>query len=212
MIASFGASISLVAAAALTLFTVSAVVALEGWPGLGRTSDQPALIVGDDVVAGTARGTGTARRSEPVVLRAPQRPAPARPEPAERSRPATAVRAGDPPVRRRAEKVVSAAPTLDVSMPSLDIEVGPAPMPKPRPEAVKAPVKTGDVVRQVGDGLAGTVKGTGDAVQELAAPISPQVAKALQDLTYLVAGVLQKTTGLLAGTLDKLVASQPPQQ
>nr|MBA3326844.1 hypothetical protein [Solirubrobacterales bacterium] len=69
LFASLGASVTLVAAAAFSLLTVSAVVALQGWPGLADAGARPALVVDAAVLPGIG-APGGALGSEAVVLRA----------------------------------------------------------------------------------------------------------------------------------------------
>lgn len=208
LIASVGAGISLVAATALMLLTFSAVVALEGWPGVDRVRDQPALVVGDDVFA--TIGDATTARIDPVVLRRPtsQRP---HERPAATPRPATTAVRTPASRHRQARPVARPAPKLELTRPKPPPERSePAPEPRPQPAPPLRVPKTGDTVREVGDGLSGTVQSTGELLKDLTAPVSPATGKVLRDLTNFVAGVLQQTTGLLAGALDKALPGARP--
>lgn len=202
LFASIGASVSLVAAAALALLTVSAVVALEGWPGLGASKANPALVV-DGVTLPRAGATASATpASRPVVLPTTPRPRP-RPARAEARRPAAApvVRTSDrpaarPPAAKRSPAPEIAAPVVPASTPE--------PPRRKAPATPKAPdvADLGDGVRKAGEGLSATVQGVGKTLDAVAAPLAPPVGKALEDLTKLVAALLQRSTGLVGGALD----------
>ena len=101
LFASIGASATLVAAAAVMLFVVSAVLALDGASGTLRASAAPALVL--EVTAASNPGISSSRRlaASPVVLRAPTRP---RPRPRARRLRST--------LRTRFEPAFAAAPDL----------------------------------------------------------------------------------------------------
>src|SRR5687767_4215797 len=75
-LASAGASMSLVAAAVSALFVVSAVIAVQGWPGVDPEDDVPALVLSDVPLpsapapdtATTASAPGTPDAATPIVL------------------------------------------------------------------------------------------------------------------------------------------------
>lgn len=208
-VASIGASISLIAAAALTLLTVSAVVALEGWPGIGATSDEPALIVGDTVLADAGERPASPQDPEPVVLREPRSAAVASEPAARTERPGPAPSRVDAQRASEPASVREAPPTS--STPELDTSTSrPAPVeqPRPRPDAPTIAPNNGEVVRSLGDTVNSTVQSTGTSLQELAAPLSPQAGAALKDLASLLGILLQKTTGTLGNVLDQ-VGSAP---
>jgi hypothetical protein len=194
LFASIGVSVSLIAAAALSLFTVSLLIAFGGWSaGLGESAPPAAL-----VIAGTATTASKAEskrhRAAPVVLRAPahrpQRhavPAPRRVKP----KPDLIAEARVVP-RRAVKNAPLAAP------------VEPPPVARQPAPAPKQTAPTADVVRRLGDDLSTTAKNTGKALNEVTAPLSPPVGAALQKVLDAVAEVLQRTTNGLGGTLDKL--------
>jgi hypothetical protein len=194
LFASIGVSVSLIAAAALSLFTVSVLIAFGGWSaGLGESAPPAAL-----VIAGTAttasKNESKRHRPAPVVLRArtqrPQRHAAAAPRRVE-SGPARVAEARVVPHRA----VTSAPVTAPVQTPPATTQPAPAP---------KHTVPTADVVRRLGDDLSSTAKNTGKALNEVTAPLSPPVGAAVQKVLDAVAEVLQRTTNGLGGTLDKL--------
>jgi hypothetical protein len=191
LFASIGVSVSLIAAAALSLLTVSVLIAFGGWSaGLGESAPPSAL-----VIAGTAttasKNESMRHRAAPVVLRArPQRHAAAAPA---RGAPKTARVAEARVVPRRA--VTSAPAAAPVQTPPATTQPAPAP---------KHTVPTADAVRRLGDDLSSTVQNTGKALNEVTAPLSPPVGAAVQKVLDAVAEVLQRTTNGLGGTLDKL--------
>ena len=186
LIASLGASISLVAGAALSLLVVSFVFAYDGLVGeVGETRAQAALRV--QVLSPQARARNdTPRAAAPVVVRAR---AP-RPAPAVRERPA----------RRPIENGEQSNRTFKKGTPP------PPPPPPPPPVAGPTPrdPTVGDGVRDLGAGLSGTVQNTGQALGQAAAPLGPPVTQAVQAVFDLVAALLQGATGALGGTVDAL--------
>jgi hypothetical protein len=193
LFASIGVSVSLIAAAALSLFAVSVLIAFGGWSaGLGESASPGAL-----VIAGTAttapKNESKRHRAAPVVLRAraqrPQRhaaPAPRRVEPR---------RAHVADARVVPRRAVTSAPAAPVQAPP------PATQPAPTP---KHTAPTADAVRRLGDDLSSTAKNTGKALNDVTAPLSPPVGAAVEKVLDAVAEVLQRTTNGLGGTLDKL--------
>jgi hypothetical protein len=195
LFASIGVSVSLVAAAALSLFTVSVVIAFGGWSaGLGESAPATTLVFGP---TGPTRSTDTTAAEEnrhAVVLRAPAAP---RPRPAAPKAARVAASAGAA-IREHAishPAKVSVAPTAVVAPPVA------------APAQVTPQVATGDGVRRLGDDLSSTVHNTGKALTAVTAPLGPlgaPVSSAVQKVVDLVAQLLQRTTGALGGTLDKV--------
>lgn len=186
LFASIGVSVSLVAAAALSLFAVSVVIAFGGWStGMVEPAPRPALLLADSAPADAREATVAAR---PVVLRAPKRPRP-RPVPASAA-PSAPVAAPRAVVRR---PVVSRPPAVTVAQ-----VIAPAPdVAEPAPEP-----RSGDAVRRAGDELGSVVRDTGKGLGEITAPLSPPVSEAVQRLLDVVAAALQRTTDGVGGTLD----------
>lgn len=189
LFASIGVSVSLVAAAALSLFAVSVVIAFGGWSAGMGSATTPATLVFDGV--SEAPGEVRTIASEPVILRAPAQPrarrsTPARERATTRPAPNAVAKVGS------RKTVVSRAPAY-------------APPADPPPYTPPAPApKTGDGVRRLGDDLSSTAQQTGDALGEITAPLGPPVSQAVQQVLDLVAITLQRTTGGVGGTLDKL--------
>ncbi len=189
LIASLGASISLVAGAAIALFLFSVVFAL---PGLTGSSDAPRasaaeVLESQSVQPRAARGGGAREASTSVVISAPARRS-ARP-----ARQASGARRAAP----------AAKPSFNADLPDLNSPVSPAPE-----AAAQAPstAAIGDSVVKVGDVATATVKGTGAALAEATAPLlGPPVAQAIQDVIDLLTSVLEGATGALGGALDKAV-------
>jgi hypothetical protein len=194
LFASIGVSVSLVAAAALSLFTVSVVIAFGGWSaGIGESTPPSAL-----VIAGTtttqSKSQASRRTAPPVVLRAPAQ-----------GRERDVVRAQAPvapaPVRRLAAARVVHHPVV-THAPSRPQPVQAPPGETPAP-AKKVP-PAGDAVRRLGDDLSSAAQNTGKALGDVTAPLAPPVSSAVQKVLDTVAEVLQRTTNGLGGTLDKL--------
>lgn len=192
MLASIGASVVLVAAAALALLAISAVFAFGGWADPVTTSvARPALIL-----AATTRDAQEGTKRPPVVLPAPSRPSPRRAAPP----PATAPAA--PAVRR---------PAIGGVTGSARVAVQPAPRPEPAPTP-SAPA-AGDGVRKVGKDLSGTVQSAGSALAEATQPLGPPISAAVQQVLNVIAALLRRSTdGVgdvvdgLGGTVDGLLA------
>jgi hypothetical protein len=195
LFASIGASVSLVAAAALSLLAVSAVFAFGGWSDpVAQSASQSALIL--------AEGGAPARiERKPFVLprraQAPVSRQPARAVPRPQA-PASTARAGSTASARRPPR----------------ISVAPAPVSTPdhvvTPQAPAAPKKSaGDGVRSAGEGLSGKVQNTGDALAELTDPLLPPVTAATQKVLNTVAELLRRSTNGLGGTVDGLLAPRP---
>jgi len=194
LFASIGVSVSLVAAAALSLFTVSVVIAFGGWSaGMGSATTPTALVFDGFSAMPSSREPTRLASTDPVVMRAPAQQHARRTETA----PARAASAPAGPtaatvVSRRS--VVSRAPTFT---PPADAPVVQNPAPAPTNHA-------GDAVRRVGDGLSSTAQKTGTALSDVTSPLGPPVSEAVQQVLDLVALVLQRTTDSLGGTLDKV--------
>lgn len=190
LIASLGASISLVAGAALSLLAVSLLFAYGGW---SDSMDSPNEHAAVEVSGRTHPAPVTAGRSNaaaPVVIRVqpaapPARPAVKRPAP-------TGGASGN-----AGAKVVqpSFSPRVGDLGPSA-VKVAPARPAAPKPQ-------TGDGVRQLGDAVSATVKDTGDAAGAATAPLlGPPVSQAVQDVLNMISALLKRATATLAGTLD----------
>jgi hypothetical protein len=187
LIASLGASISLVAGAAVSLLVFSVVFALPGFTGSGDAPRASAPVVVEARVAAEQRARGEAVReaSTAVLISAPKTAPAARPG---ARRPAAAR------LRKHAADTPSFNPGLT--------EVEPA----VRPPAAATPSTPkpalGDGVRGVGDAVTATVQGTGDAATPL---LGPPVSQAIQDVLDLLTSVLEGATSTLGGALDAAV-------
>jgi hypothetical protein len=194
LFASIGVSVSLIAAAALSLFAVSVFIAFGGWSAALGESAPPAALV----IAGTAttasQKDSERRRAAPVVLRAraqrPQRHAAAVPR-----------RVEPKPVRVTEARFVP-HPAVTSAPAAAPVQTPPAVTPQPAPPKKAAP--TADAVRRLGDGLSSTAQNTGKALNEVTAPLSPPLGAVVQKVLDAVGEVVQRTTDGLGGTLDKL--------
>lgn len=198
LFASIGASVLLVAAAALSLLAVSAVFAFGGWSDpVAESPRQEALVL---ATAGDQHRQGAKR--EAFVL--PARTAAARSRPATRTTAAAqgrgraADRAAISSAATRSSKASFSSPP--VSSPETQIVA---------PQAVTAPKKTaGDRVRTGGEAISGKVQKTGDALAQITDPLLPPVTAATQKVLNLVAELLRRTTDGLGRTVDTVLPAQ----
>jgi hypothetical protein len=192
LFASIGVSVSLVAAAALSLFTVSVVIAFGGWSaGLGESAPATALVFGPSAGARTT-DVKASKGMPAVVLPAAQRSA-SRPATASPPAQAAATPGASAQARVISHSVITAAPTPMVSdNPPMAV---PTAAPKPA---------TGDGVRRVGTDLSSTAHTTGKALADVIAPLGPPISAAVQKVLDVVGALLRRATDSLAGSLDKL--------
>jgi hypothetical protein len=182
LFASIGVSVSLVAAAALSLFAVSVVIAFGGWSaGLGGSDPTTTLVFGPTgpVHAKQMRAAGADRK--PVVLKAPAQARPRNP-------------AGEPAAR------VVAKPSDARAISNAAVSTA-VPMAQPAPSHQ---TPTGDGVRRAGQDLSSVAHNAGKALSDATAPLAPPVSAAVQKVLDLVAALLQRTTNTLGGTVDSL--------
>ena len=198
LFASIGASVSLVAAAALSLLAVSAVFAFGGWSDpVAQSARQTALIL-DDGRSGAARTTS----DKPIVVPARAQARASREVARENPRPQSAVPATDQ--AGMTESVQSRPPKASFNPPQV---TEPQPQPDVTPPAPAAPKKSaGDGVRTAGEDLSGKVRGTADALAQITDPLLPPVAAATQKVLNAVAELLRRSTDGLAGTVDGVLA------
>ncbi len=190
LIASLGASISLVAGAALSLLVVSFVFAYPGFVGgVDVPPSVASLDLGSKSSSAASRPDAAPRASAPVVIK---------PAPAATRGPAAKVSASRP-VRSGAPEPASTDPSFNPGVRTFDPATPPPP--PAQPQAEREP-QVGDGVREVGDAVSATVHGTGLAATPL---LGPPVSKAVQDVLDLLTSVLQGATGALAGVLDAAV-------
>lgn len=196
LFASLGASATLVAAAAVMLFVVSAVLALGGGTATLRASAAPALFLEPTAASNPAGAISWRAAPSPVVLRAPARPRVRRAQPARtRAEPAVVaapdVRAAVQPIVRRSAAVVA---------------VPPRPI-TPRAAATELPLpRTANAVRRVGEDLSSAARKTATALAEVASPLGPPVSQAVQDVLDRLAITPKRTTDGLGSALDNVLA------
>ena len=199
LFASIGASVLLVAAAALSLLAVSAVFAFGGWSDpVADSGRQTALVLvadADDSRQG-ARQKAFVLPSRTSTARASRAAAATAPVPRDTARAADQA-AITPATNRRPQAAFSPPPP--VSAPQAQT-VTPAPA---------APKKTaGDGVRTTGDGIIGKVQDTGDALAQITDPLLPPVTAATQKIINTVAELLRRTTDGLGTTVDRVLPAQ----
>lgn len=209
LLASLGTSVSLAAAGALALLAISAVVALEGWPGLGVDAEGRTLSIGDLTVP---RSEPTEQGNDgPVMLAAaPEEEAPA---------PAAAPAADDdpPPV---ADDPAPAGATDPAASPPRTPAPGAAPTPAPpAPVPAPRPGRDDDSLLDVDLGVEEPVRGltglTGDVLRGTGETLSPATDALLPGSGGLVEGVtddlgntVENTGGALGATLDLLLTGR----
>jgi len=194
LFASIGASVLLVAAAALCLLVVSAVFAFVGWSDpVAESARQTALVLAVD----EAGDGGDTKRAFvlPPRERAPSRPPARTTAPEQGSARATDQAVITPATSNRPK--ASFTPTAD---PPRAQDLAPqAPAPKK---------SAGDGVRTAGEGLSGTVQSTGDALTQIVDPLLPPVTAAAQKVLNVVAELLRRTTRGLGSTVDRVLPAQ----
>jgi hypothetical protein len=192
LFASIGVSVSLVAAAALSLFTVSVVIAFGGWSaGIGESAPTRTLVFGPTEPTHAKQMRAIAQAdSKPVVLKAPAQP-----------------RSGRPAADQSARVVANPAEAHAISHPAVPTAVPQPSNPQPIVVAPSVPARktpTGDGVRRAGEDLSSVAHSTGKALSDVTAPLGPPVSSAVQKVLDLVAELLRRTTNGLGGTLDKV--------
>ena len=193
LFASIGVSVSLVAAAALSLFTVSVVIAFGGWSaGLGESAPTTTLVFGPTGPSHATQMRAAAQADrKPVVLKAAAQPRPRQ-------------SAADSAAR----VVVNSAEAHAFSHPAVPSAVPQQPS-NPQPIVVTPSVParknpTGDGVRRAGEDLSSVAHSTGQALSDVTAPLDPPVSAAVQKVLDLVGALLRRTTNGLGGALDKV--------
>jgi len=186
LLASLGASISLVAGAALSLLVVSFVFAYDG---LGGTSDptttQAALLLDGSTTTPSAARAERRGAAAPLVIRAAPKPRVVGSTVAPRPSAAQTVAS-------RTHQLKSVAPNvaaIDPNAPSTG-------------SGGSGGSQPGDGVRDLGDSVSSTVQDTGKATSAVTQPLGPPVSQAVQQVLDLLGSLLQGTTGALAGVLD----------
>ena len=190
LIASLGASISLVSGAALSLLVVSFLFAFDGLPG--RSDDSKVVAALFVPAQPPAAGPSRAERSRgagAVVLRPPA-PRPAR----------------DVVLRRSSSTGLRPGSTGDETHPPTPggtgvADLGPVADPPTGNPADSGPA-SGDGVRELGDSVTTTVADTGEAAGNATALLGPPVSQAVQDVLNVVDSLLKGATNGLAGRLD----------
>ena len=195
LFASIGASVLLVAAAALCLLVVSAVFAFGGRSDpVAESARQTALVLAVD----EAGDGGDKKRA--FVLPPRERTQPSRP-PARTTTPEQgSARSTDQAVITPATSIRPKASFTPTANPPRAQDLAPqAPAPKK---------SAGDGVRTAGEGLSGTVQSTGDALAQIIDPLLPPVTAAAQKVLNVVAELLRRTTRGLGSTVDRVLPAQ----
>ncbi len=192
LLASLGASVSLVAGAALSLLAASFIFAYDGIVGTvdaapGRTSLRVAS-------PSSPERSATASATPTLLVERPQRATAKNPAPTRRVRAAAGGSAKRTPaptssgVRKLSPPVAAPAP--------------PAPQPATPAPAKAAEPKAGDGVRKLGNDVGDAVHDTGNALGGVVQPLSPPVSQAIEKVLDVIATVVQNAVDGLAGALD----------
>jgi hypothetical protein len=198
LIASLGASIALVAAAALSLLALSVVFAFGGWSGpLAQSADKPPLVFAESHLSDATGDPLVTSDRAPIVA-----PAPARRSARSDDRSSDA--AGSHARRAPGQSSTSVSTGPSASMPNPGAPPAP-PAAAPPPAPVAQPRRTGDHVRQIGNSLSSTVQKTGAVLADATQPLGPPVSAVVQQVLNLVADIVRRGTNGLGNTLDALL-------
>jgi hypothetical protein len=201
VLASFGASTSLVLAGAMALAAISTVVAFQGWPGV----EPQAASASSAVVAQARTATHGAATSPRVVVVAKAR------------RPVAAHRRAAPGI---AGTVVASTPVA-TNVSATPGRSGGSPTEgatssfsaEPSVDAQKTPKQTsasaGDPIRKVGDGLGGGVQQTTKSLGDTVRPVSPALGNTLDNTGKALSNTVQKVTDTVGALLDALKPKHP---
>lgn len=199
LFASIGAGVALVAAAALSLLTISAVFAFGGWSDSASGAvAEPMLITADASSPDpeVARSVAAVNTTQIVAPAPPPRPEPRR---ARSGSNRDNARATAPATTGVSLPGTGSAPDFDAprAQPTANL-----PAPAQAPPAARKP---GDHVRKAGDSLSATVQNAGTALSEATQPLAPPVSAAVQQVLNLVAEIVRRTADGLGSTLDALL-------
>jgi hypothetical protein len=194
LFASIGASVLLVAAAALCLLVVSAVFAFRGWSDpVAESARQTALVLAVDEA-------GDDDKKRAFVLPPRERTQP--------SRPAARTTAPEQGSARATDQAVITPATNSRPKASFTPTADPPRAQDLAPQATAPKKSAGDGVRTAGEGLSGTVQSTGDALAQIIDPLLPPVTAATQKVLNAVAELLRRTTRGLGSTVDRGLPAQ----
>jgi len=199
MLAGLGASASLAAAGALALLVVSAVIALEGFPGMNPDAGGRRLAVADLTVP-TADPDAAAVAPDRLVAAAPE---PAAPPPA-------------PAPDAASEVEIPAAPSAPVDtgpdVPPRVPDTGPGdprldtgPDSRPRRDVERPPLIPEEPLRDVTVATGGLVGEVGDGLADVVDIVLPGSGRMMRDTTAGLDETLRDTGEAVDHTLDGLL-------
>jgi len=192
LFASIGASVSLVAAAALSLLAVSAVFAFGGWSTpVAESTRQSALVLTADAAPKRASTAKSVKLPAPIHASREARAAARASGTAKRLRADVALAANR---SARTHGSIAGVTNQDLSLPQGSDAKPLAPAP-----AKKA---AGDGVRTAGEDLSSTVQSTGNALTQLTNELLPPVTKTVQTVVNVLAALLRRTTNGLGTVVD----------
>lgn len=204
LLATLGASVSLVAAGVLGLLAISAVIALEGWPGLGGRFDD----VSTAQLSAPSGEPGGQEEGGTLVL--------AQVSPEQEEEPEEPVDVGTPPPDDSAPSGTITVPSPPTPTPSPT----PQPVPAPAPEPVDSdpsPDADADGGEAVGDvqleeplceltGVTnGVLSGTGQALSPVTGALLPGSGETVEGVTGGLGDGAQSTACSLGSTVDRLL-------
>ncbi len=194
LFASIGASVSLVAAAALSLLAVSAVFAFGGWSApVAESARQSALVLTTDAAPGRAAGTKAVKLPAPMHASRASRAAARASAAAKPSPRANAALAANRSATSRGS--VAGVTNLDLSLPQGSDAKPQAPAPPARKAA-------GDGVRTAGDDISSTVQNAGNALTQITNELLPPVTKTVQTVVNVLAALLRRATNGVGSVVD----------
>jgi hypothetical protein len=202
LLASLGASTSLVLATAVALFSVSTIVAFRGWPGIDGSIASP----GEARIAVSAAEPGggpAATRAQRIVV--PRvKAAPRRALSAARTQRASVATRVPAVVSRPRSTARRRVPTSAAAPPSTE---PPQPAPVARPKRSLPPA--GDPVREVGTGLGGAVGGVAGGLGEIVRPLSPALGATADQAGRSLDETIRGVTDAVGALLDALLSGSP---
>jgi hypothetical protein len=198
LVASLGASLSMIVAGSLALMTVSTVVAFQGWPGIS-TADP---IGAKSELAALDAGTRAGAPSKPVVLAAPRH--------ASTTRTAKRHAAASRPVHTAALTTIATPKSQTHPTSHAVVAVQPKPATSIAPATQKRTTTAGDPVRKVGAELGGSVSDAGEQLGNAVGSASPQLGDVVKKVTDVVAHVVSSATDMLGRTLDLVSGAKTP--
>jgi hypothetical protein len=204
LLATLGVSTCLVLAGTLALLSVSAVVAFKGWPGLSPelATSQPTELAA--ISARPVPPAAESTRADAIVIASAAPPASRR---SIGSTPTQARYSGR--IREVAEAVQAPAhPPTVATAPTGPVVARPLAPDQPQVQETVRKVGggLGAAMKDTGHGLGDTVRETGSKLSDRVQPISPELARTLENVTQTVGDAVSGLGGGVAGLVGALNA------